>query len=91
MQKEEYIRNGKKFVRVNKIKARIKYNEGKTIYLIQDKMRLDNAWQFPYPISKEMEDRENREFDAIVIAFRYYNCDNERGHGVKYFIADTEK
>lgn len=43
MQKEEYIRNGKKFVRVNKIKARIKYDEGKTVYLIQDMMRLDNA------------------------------------------------
>lgn len=85
MQKEEYIRNGKKFVRVNKTKARIKYNEGKTVYLIPDMMRLDNAWQFPYPINNE---REDREFDDIVNSFRYYNCDNERGRGVKYFVTD---
>lgn len=87
MQKEEYVRNGKKFVRVNKTKARIKYNEGKTIYLIQDMMRLDNVWQSPCPVDNKGE----REFDDIVNEFRYYNCDSERGHGVKYFIADCEK
>lgn len=84
MQKEEYLRNGKKFVRVNKTKARIKYNEGKTVYLIPDMMRLDNAWQFPCPVNN----KDEREFDAVVNAFRYYNCDNERGRGVKYFVTD---
>lgn len=86
MQKEEYIRNGKKFVRVNKTKARIKYNEGKTIYLIQDKMLFDNVWQSPCPVDNKGEQK----FDTIVNEFRYYNCDSERGYGVKYFITDTE-
>lgn len=88
MQKEEYVvLNGKKFVRVNEAKARIKYNEGKTIYLIQDRMRLDIAWQSPCPVDNKGE----REFDAIVNEFKYYNCDSECGRGVKYFIADAEE
>lgn len=47
---EEYQEKGVNYIRINKRKARIKFNEGKTIYLIQDMMRLPNAWQMPCPI-----------------------------------------
>ena len=42
---EEYQEKGVTYIRINKTKARVKYNEGKTIYLIQDMMRLPNVWK----------------------------------------------
>lgn len=86
MQDENYIRNGVVMVRVNKYVARKVFNFGKKVYLIQDMMRLSNAWESPCPISKESE----RTFDALVNEYRYYNCDNERGRGVKYFVAESD-
>lgn len=43
MMHEEYTMHGVNYVRIDKKKARIKFNTGNTIYLIQDMMRLDNA------------------------------------------------
>lgn len=43
MQQEDYTEKGIRYVRINKRKARLKFAEGKTIYLIQDNMRLGNA------------------------------------------------
>lgn len=88
MQKEDYTYNGKRFIRVNKIKARKIYGDGNTVYLIPDMMRLDNAWQSPCPISKK-DNGGDREFDTWVNEFQYYNCDNERGRGVKYFVKQS--
>lgn len=89
MQKEEYNYNGKRFVRVNKIKARRVYDAGNTVYLIPDMMRLVNAWQSPCPISKK-DNGGDREFDARVNEFSYFNCDKERGRGVKYFVSQSD-
>lgn len=86
MQKETYVRDGKTFSRIDKRKARIKYNEGKTIYLIPDKMRWDNVWQQPCSIDNKSE----VDFDTRVNEFSYYNCDAERGRGVKYFVEDVK-
>lgn len=90
MQQEEYTRQGVKYVRINKRKARIKFNEGKTIFLIPDMMRLENAWQSPCPISNNRLSAIGTSFDNHVNDFMYYNCDSERGRGVKYFIAEND-
>lgn len=87
MMHEEYQKHGVNYVRIDKKKARIKFNAGCTIYLIQDMMRLDNAWQSPCPIN--MEKSSEKDFDKLVNAFQYYNCDSERGRGVKYFIKEV--
>lgn len=86
MQSEKYSYKGALYIRINKRKARIKFNDGKTIYLIQDMMRLPNAWQMPCPISNTMLSSIGRDFDSHVNDFQYSNCDSERGRGVKYFI-----
>lgn len=86
MMNEEYQEKGVNYIRINKRKARIKFNEGKTIYLIQDMMCLPNAWQMPCPINNTKLSSIGRDFDSHVNDFRYYNCDSERGRGVKYFI-----
>ena len=74
MMHEEYQEKGVTYIRINKTKARVKYNEGKTIYLIQDMMRLPNAWKKPCPIHKDGLSSIGREFDDHVKDFQYYNC-----------------
>ena len=83
--REEYNYNNERVIRVNKRVARKMYNAGIRIWLIPDMMRLVNAWQSPCPISKE-DNGGDKEFDARVNEFMYYNCDRERGRGVKYFV-----
>lgn len=90
MQKEEYIENGIRYVRVDKRKARIKFDKGVTIFLIQDGMRLGNAWQSLCPISNDRDSAIGRTFDNHVNDFMYYNCDSERGRGVKYFVKSED-
>lgn len=82
MQNEEYNYQGKRMVRVNKKVARDLYNAGETVWLIPDMMRLYNAWQSPCLVNNKTE----RAFDTVVNEFQYYNCDKERGRGVKYFV-----
>ena len=89
MQNEDYIYNGERVIRVNKKVARQMYNKGKQIWMIPDMMRLDNAWQSPCPISTK-DNGGDREFDARVNEFVYYNCDRVRGHGVKYFVKQSD-
>lgn len=90
MMHEEYTMHGVNYVRIDKKKARIKFNSGKFIWLIQDMMRLDNAWQSPYSIYINEEERSEKDFDKLVNAFQHYNCDSERGRGVKYFIKEED-
>lgn len=79
---EEYKDNGVNYVRIDKKKARIKYNEGKTIYLVRDGMRLDNAWPFAYPICKT----EQLDFDNRVNQYQRVNY----LRGVKYLIKEED-
>lgn len=90
MQQEQYIKEGIRYVRINKRKARLKFAEGKTIYLIQDNMRLGNAWQDLCPISNDRDSAIGNTFENHVTDFMYYNCDSERGRGVKYFIKEED-
>lgn len=80
---------------VNVKKARRLFNEGHTVYLHPSKMRFDNVWQSPIPISKDYYDKAiignfaAEPFDNAINHFVYYNCDGERGKGVHYFIQVT--
>ena len=86
MQNESYKRYGVSYVRVSKVTARKVYNSGKRVFLIQDRMRFDNAWQSPFPIFNA----SGRDFDMWVNEFVYYNCNNEQGRTVKYFVAESD-
>ena len=89
MQQEEYIDKGVKYVRIDKRKARIKFGKGKTIYLIPDRMRLENAWHSLYAISKNWI-KSDQEFDNYVNNYMYYNYDSKGGRTVKYFIKQED-
>lgn len=89
---EENIQNGVSYVRINKMRARGLFDKGKTILLMQSKMIWSNPWENPCPINKADECEEAWApskvplFDRMINNFRYYNCDSERGRGVKYFV-----
>ena len=76
---------------VGAYKARKLFDEGHTVYLHPSKMRFDNAWQSPVPVSKELWEHNMiissvDPFDNACNHFKVYNCDGERGKGINYFI-----
>jgi len=70
---------------IQKRTARKLYEFGVQIYLHPCKMRFDNPWQPPLPYRLGEYD-DNRSFDEICNAFRYYNCDSERGKYIHFFV-----
>lgn len=73
----------KGLVKTNVRTARKLFETGKPIYLLPNKVRLINAWVFPYAIDKNRANGDS--FDNIVNAFSYYNCNNELGNSVSYY------
>lgn len=74
---------------IQKRTARKLYNDGVTIYLHPSKMRFDNAWQSPMPANKN-QNTSNWTFDLLCADYKYYNCDNERGKTVHFFVDVNE-
>ena len=68
-------------IRINKVKARKCYNEGKSFTIVACKMRPKFGIIFR-PTWKE----QFRDFDAMVNNFEYYNCNNETGRYAAYYI-----
>lgn len=90
---EEFYSNtfGCLMKQVNVVKARKLFNEGHTVYFHPSKMRFDNPWQSPIPISKSnwegnIEVLSVDPFENACNYFRINNCDSERGKGIHYFI-----
>ena len=73
-----------KWKKINKTQARKIFNNFGTIYLLPSNMSTESMWGFPYGINQETE----LTFDGAVNAFRYYNCNNELGRYVHYFIKE---
>lgn len=71
-------------LQVTKTQAKKLFEQGKTIYLHPCKMRFDNVWQSPIPISDSTWD--SWDFDKYVSNFEVYNCDGERGKYAHFFI-----
>ena len=97
----QYEYNGIK--RISKKAAEKLYNAGKPVYMLPCKMRFNNTWQKPYKAQKENSNEaiagdgfntiipRNNEFETIVNAFTYYNCQyNETGKYIAYYIEMEE-
>ena len=72
-------------IQIRKPLAKNLYYAGITVYLLPNKMRLGNAWLQPYAISIL---RNNADFESILNEFRVYNCTNETGTDIHYYIQD---
>ena len=73
--------------KVDKRKAERVFNGFGTVYLLPSKMRTDNMWMSPMPISLDWE----LTFVGAVNAFRYYNCNSELGKGVAFYLKEEER
>lgn len=74
------------FKRITKSKARKLFDDGYNIYLLPNKMRVDNSWMHPAEINYCFE----LSFDGAINAYKYYNCNNECGNVVAYYIYERE-
>lgn len=68
--------------KVYKQTAKKAYNEGKEVYLLPSKVPLGNSYIFPVRICKT----DGQEFEKLVNAFEYYNCNKEVGTYASYYI-----
>lgn len=76
--------------RINKRVARKLFNEGKEFWIVprlQDPLRWGNLINFKGAANYY---DSYMSFDALVNAFEYYNCDNERGTYSAFYMEVKE-
>ena len=71
-----------KIQQINVVKAKRLYNEGETVFLQSSNMRFENMWASAYDINLKC----GRTFDEMINSFSVYNCDNERGNRIHFYI-----
>lgn len=74
--------------RVRKPMAKSLYDCGLTIYLLPNKINPNNSWIKPTSISVYQRDDYKYDFEYILNQFRYYNCNNELGKDIHYYVED---
>lgn len=60
------------------------FESGKEVFLQSSNMRFESVWCNAMPLKKETAFTDDWEY--IVADFAYYNCDNERGKYIHYFV-----
>lgn len=71
---------------ISKRTARRLWDEGKEIFFHSSNMRFDNMWQHPMPASKNGYSFVSYTFDQVCSSYETFNCDNERGRYIHFFI-----
>ena len=67
--------------RISMTVARRLFNKGIEIYMLPSKVVIGSIWILPIGIH-----RDETSFDAHVNAYRYYNCSDETGKRVHFYI-----
>lgn len=70
------------FIRVSKYEAKQRYNAGEAIRICACNMSPVSIWGCYGDCCLEADG----EFETVVNAFRYYNCDNETGRYPAYYV-----
>ena len=71
-----YEKNGKKYARISKAKARRLFNDGVAIEMYMNNTRPGNMFVCGFSFGAVLEERNSpfaRSFDQLVNAFEYYN------------------
>ena len=71
---------------ISKRTARKLWDEGREIYLHSSNMMFDNVWQHPMPAGKDYYSFVGYTFDQVCSSYKCYNCDNERGRYIHFFV-----
>lgn len=69
---------------VTKRDARKAFDEGKPVWLLPSRMNICNPWQDATPIEKK-----DKDFDAAVNEYKYYNCNGSAGNYPHYFVGNV--
>lgn len=84
--------HGTQYQRVDKRIARKLYNEGRDIYVVPNKVRIDNSWGLTADVQRDYEGCQDRTFDQIINEFIFYNCGYaETGRYPAYYIKEGEE
>lgn len=82
MYKFEFMKDGKKWHRVDKRVARKAYKAGAVVGLVPCQSSICSMWVSSIDVSN----RSNMDFDTIVNEFEYYNCNLELGKHAAYYV-----
>lgn len=77
----EFIKDGKKWHRVDKRIARKEFDAGGVVYLVPCKANPCSYWVGLIGICKE-----SAGFDTVINEFEYYNCNTELGKRAAYYV-----
>lgn len=70
------------YTRTTRQAAKAAYDKGATNIAIQSsKMAPDGVWSQACRI----DNSNDYAFDAVIVNFKWYNCDAERGNGVHFY------
>ena len=77
-------------IKINKSEARKQFNVGVNVYIIPNKMSIDNMWMPLYKMNKwELESIDNSiTFDKFINEYEYYNCMYETGYYCSYYLIE---
>ena len=82
----EYLDGDKIYKRVDKRIARKAFDMGMVVHLTTSRVSPTNDLIGVYDIEKPSDPDRFDTFDNYVNSFKYYNCNNEVGNSVNYFI-----
>lgn len=87
MNKHVIYDNNKAYIRVNKRKARIVYNNGEDLVFVPVKLNPVNKYGLSVKLNKFDWGEEGIPFDKLVSNFEFFNCTNdETGRYTAYYV-----
>ncbi len=89
MNRYSYTKNGFRFERIPKNKARAAYNNNLTVIFCPCNLRPGSAWGLEMDMNKANINCNNIEFEKLLNEFEYYNCNNETGLYTSFYIPVT--
>ena len=78
------------YKRITKAAACKLYNDGKDVYMCPAKLSPVNLWQGAMLVNREIVKHEmyNSTFENVYNHFWYYNCNNERGNYIAFYVKE---
>lgn len=85
MRNYEFNVNGSTLKRIDKKRARKAYNNGLTVLFCPVNINPLSPWRLAIPEHKAL-DGQAETFEKLCNAFEYYNCNNETGKYIAFYI-----
>lgn len=87
MKQHSFCRNGKRYVRIDKRKARRMISEGELVLVNPCRVHPFAAWHSAITLT---DYPSSDDFDKVIDRYEYYNCNNEVGRYCSYYIEERE-